>query len=118
MKNNHFSYIELQSTNIGETKKFYSAAFNWVFTDYGPDYASFSNSGVDGGFAKVNSLTGSGTLLVLYHQDLGLIRKQIIDHGGKIVKDIFAFPGGKRFHFTDPSGNELAVWSEWQKTEV
>lgn len=112
MKNNHFSYIELQSTDIEATKKFYSTVFGWTFVDYGPDYVSFSKSGVDGGFAKVDSIMRGGTLLVLYHKDLNFIKNEIISHGGRITKDVFGFPGGKRFHFSDPSGNELAVWSE------
>jgi hypothetical protein len=113
MKDNHIQYIEFQATDFVQTKKFYGSVFGWTFTDYGDDYTAFENSGVSGGFTKVDSLTqGGGPLVVLFHQNLELARENIIKGGGIISKDIFSFPGGRRFHFTDPSNNELAIWSD------
>ncbi len=112
MKDNHIQYIELYSTNLEDTKRFYADVFGWTFTDYGESYTAFANSGVEGGFEKVERVTKGGLLVVIYHTKLELAKENIIEGGGTISKDIFAFPGGRRFHFTDPSGNELAVWSE------
>jgi len=80
--------------------------------DYGPDYASFNDGRIDGGFRKEPTVPKGDPLIVLYSIDLELIKASVISAGGTITTDIFEFPGGKRFHFTDPSGNELAVWSE------
>ena len=110
--NNQIHYIEFKSTNIEETKTFYAACFGWTFMDYGPEYASFEHAGIAGGFAYSSETITNGVLVVLYHQDLTQVKQRILDSGGRICKDIFSFPGGKRFHFLDPSGNELAVWSE------
>ncbi len=112
MKNNKINYIEFQANDLEEVKRFYKASFEWSFTDYGPTYTAFSDSGVLGGFEKTDKQIMNGALIVLYHINLDLIRKNIIDAGGEITKDIFSFPGGRRFHFADPSGNELAVWSD------
>lgn len=112
MKNNHIDYIEFKAKDLEEIKRFYHLSFGWLFTDYGPTYVSFSKSGISGGFEKTEENITSGTLIVLYHQDLKSIKDKIIKSGGTISKDIFSFPGGRRFHFIDPSGNELAVWSE------
>ena len=112
MTDNHISYIELKANDLNLVKEFYSRAFGWVFTDYGPDYSSFSDSGVFGGFEKTDQEIVNGALVVLYHTNLDLIKGKIIEAGGTISKDIFSFPGGRRFHFTDPSKNELAVWSD------
>ncbi|WP_318312398.1 VOC family protein [Flagellimonas crocea] len=105
-------YIEFKTTDIGQTKKFYKEAFGWVFTDYGPNYTSFSKNGVDGGFELTTEPIVNGVLVVLHHDNLVEIKEKVLAAGGKIVKEIFEFPGGKRFHFADPSGNELAIWSE------
>ncbi len=112
LTNNHINYIEFQAKDLEKVKQFYQAAFAWVFTDYGPNYTSFSASGITGGFEYADSEIINGALIVLYHDKLGLIRGKIVSSGGKICKDIFTFPGGRRFHFKDPSGNELAVWSD------
>ncbi len=111
-KNNHINYIEFKTNNIKAVKAFYNKVFDWVFTDFGPDYTAFSNSGLQGGFEQSDEAITIGPLVVLYHEDLDLIKAAVIDAGGSISKDIFAFPGGSRFHFLDPSGNELAVWSD------
>lgn len=112
MKDNHINYIELYANNLTAIKKFYKQCFGWEFTDYGSGYVAFANSGVAGGFEKTDIEIVNGTLVVLYHKNLKQIKDKIIKAGGEISKDIFTFPGGKRFQFLDPSGNELAVWSE------
>jgi len=112
IKNNHINYIEFKAKDLEKIKKFYSTSFNWNFTDYGPTYISFSKSGLEGGFEKTENKIVNGALVVLYHKDLDQIKNNIKDSGGMITKDIFSFPGGRRFHFSDPSGNELAVWSD------
>ncbi|MBB3124776.1 hypothetical protein FHS04_002303 [Mesoflavibacter sabulilitoris] len=110
--NNHINYIELKATNLEATKTFYSNAFGWQFTDYGDSYIAFESSGLDGGFEKTNQPIVNGALVVLYHNDLESIKSKLIQLGATISVDIFSFPGGKRFQFLDPSGNELAIWSE------
>jgi len=112
MKTTPIDYIEFKSADIEQTKIFYSNTFGWTFTDYGPNYTAFSGSGVAGGFELTTEPIVNGVLVVLYHENLEEIQEHIISVGGIISKEIFEFPGGKRFHFTDPSGNELAIWSE------
>ena len=111
-QDNHIDYVEWESTDLGATKAFYSAVFGWEFTDWGPDYVSFAGGGLDGGFRLVEAVTAGGALVVLYHDDLEAVIARVDEHGGSIVEPIFDFPGGSRFHFADPSGNVLAVWSE------
>lgn len=106
-------YIEFPATDIPRTKQFYERVFGWKFEDYGPDYQSFVDGRIAGGFSKERTgSAGKGPLVVLYAVDLEQVQSMITKEGGRIVKEIFSFPGGRRFHFTDPSGNELAVWSE------
>ena len=112
MADNQIDYIELPATDIPTTKRFYDAAFGWKFTDYGTEYTSFHDGRMAGGFTTETPAPSRGLLLVLYAADLAAAQKRITGAGGKIVKEIFDFPGGRRFHFTDPNGNELAVWSE------
>lgn len=109
------NYVEFPSNNLEVTKAFYSSAFSWSFIDYGPAYSAIQDGGLDGGFYRsdLQSTTQAGSVLVvLFSDDLEATQRKIGASGGKIVKDIFEFPGGRRFHFTDPSGNELAVWSD------
>ncbi len=105
-------YIEFPTTNIEETKRFYTVVFGWEFTDYGPEYTSFTDGRLGGGFALAPAVTAGGPLVVLYATNLEEIEASIRQSGGRIVRDPFEFPGGRRLHFTDPSGNELAVWSD------
>ncbi|MCP4048148.1 MAG: VOC family protein [Gammaproteobacteria bacterium] len=108
-------YVEFPSKDIEISKSFFSRVFNWQFTDYGPDYISFSDEGLNGGFYKseLASSTASGsTLIVFYSEDLLQTQNKITAAGGTVIKPIFSFPGGSRFHFADPNGNEYAVWSE------
>jgi uncharacterized protein len=97
-----------------ETKKFYHQAFEWGFTDLGSDYISFSGANIDGGFNRMRDaqISNPGILVVLYASDLDKKLEEVIQAGGKILKPIYKFPSGKRFHFIDPKGNELAIWSE------
>ncbi len=105
-------YVEFPATDIEKTKKFYSDVFGWDFTDYGPDYTSFTDGRLAGGFTRELEVTAGGVLVVLYSTDLSEIRNRVSESGGQIVREIFEFPGGRRFHFTDPNGNQLAVWSD------
>jgi uncharacterized protein len=111
-------YIEFPATDIEATKRFYSEVFGWKFQDYGPDYTSFHDGRLAGGFNKDAVTAGSGEnkvrgpLIVLYAVSLEETYDSVKKAGGKIVREIFGFPGGRRFHFADPSGNELSVWSE------
>lgn len=109
------NYIEFPAKDLETTKAFFAAAFGWSFTDYGPDYTAFSNEGIDGGFFKsdLNAATRNGSaLVVFYSTNLEVTRSKIEKAGGTIIKPIFSFPGGRRFHFSDPNGNEYAVWSD------
>ena len=105
-------YIEFPTTNMEVTKRFYSEVFGWEFTDYGPDYTSFTDGRLAGGFSVAPEVRVGGPLVVLYATDLAGVEARVGDSGGRIVRETFEFPGGRRFHFTDPSGNELAVWSD------
>jgi predicted enzyme related to lactoylglutathione lyase len=105
-------YIELPATNVAETKRFYAKAFGWKFTDYGPDYTSFEDGRLAGGFHKEDTVIAGGVLVVLFAVDLTAAEARVRQAGGTIAKPPFSFPGGRRFHFKDPSGNELAVWSD------
>ncbi|MEX0772762.1 MAG: VOC family protein [Balneolales bacterium] len=108
-------YIELPAGDLDKAKAFYVNVFGWKFQDYGPDYCAFNDGRMDGGFYKADqsvSVSRGTALIVLYAAGLEDTRSRVIVHGGTIIKDIFSFPGGRRFHFADPNGNELAVWSE------
>lgn len=96
---------------LDRLKAFYSAAFSWSFTDYGPTYSAFSE-GLDGGFKADAADAPAKPLPVLYSEDLEETLGAVENAGGTIVKPIFSFPGGRRFHFVDPAGNEMAVWGE------
>jgi hypothetical protein len=105
-------YIELPVTDVALAKRFYGAVFGWTFEDYGPDYTSFHDGRLGGGFRKENKVARGGPLVVLYAADLAALEAKVTRAGGKVVRATFEFPGGRRFHFTDPSGNELAVWTD------
>jgi predicted enzyme related to lactoylglutathione lyase len=108
-------YVEFPARNLAATKAFFIKAFDWSFQDYGPEYISFTDAGIAGGFyqSELSANTENGSaLIVLYSNDLEDTFSRVKDAGGSIVKEIFTFPGGRRFHFMEPSGNEFAVWSE------
>lgn len=104
-------YVEFPAKHLPDVKQFYASAFGWTFIDYGPAYAAIDPSaGLDGGFDA--SGERSKPLVILYASDLEAMESKVKEAGGTITVPIFAFPGGRRFHFRDPAGNELAVWSE------
>ncbi|MCP3918635.1 MAG: VOC family protein [bacterium] len=109
-------YIEFTVRDLPEAKRFYTEAFGWSFTDYGPEYAGIQRPGGGevGGMHQAAELRIGGPLVVLYSSDLEASVQAVVAAGGEIVKEPFGFPGGRRFHFLDPSGNELAVWGEAQ----
>ena len=108
-------YVEFPACDLDATKAFFTKAFEWEFTDYGPDYTAFNRNGIEGGFYKSEMRADSdegSALLIFYSADLAQTYQKITSAGGTIKKEIFTFPGGRRFHFTCPSGNEFAVWSD------
>jgi hypothetical protein len=105
-------YVEFATTSMGASRGFFEKAFGWTFVDYGPDYAAMSNAGLDGGIQSDPEHAGALPLVILKADDLEAAEKAVTAAGGEIVRPIFAFPGGRRFHFLEPGGNELAVWSE------
>lgn len=109
------NYVELPAKDIDLAKAFFSRVFNWSFVDYGPKYSAFSNGGLDGGFYQSDlavSTDQGSALIVFYSKDLKSSQVKIEEAGGSIIQDIYSFPGGHRFHFSDPNGNEYAVWSD------
>lgn len=109
------NYVEFPAGNLSATKEFFEKVFGWSFEDYGPEYTAFVDPALKGGFYKSekHSTTDTGSaLIVFYSNDLEDTKTKIEEAGGKIIKPIFSFPGGRRFHFTEPSGNEMAVWSD------
>ena len=109
------NYVEFPAKDLAATKAFFTDAFGWSFTDYGPEYTAFSNQGIDGGFFKSNLTVASdngSALIVFYSKNLQQTLEKITHAGGTIIKPIFRFPGGRRFHFSDPNTNEYAVWSD------
>lgn len=117
-QNNRIDYIELPATDIAATKRFYGNVFGWQFEDYGPSYTSFQDGRLAGGFNTEAQPAGAsptqtrGVLVVIYAAELEDTCRKVKAAGGRILREIFEFPGGRRFHFADPNGNELAVWSE------
>lgn len=109
------NYVEFQSSDFNKTKAFFGDVFGWTFVDYGSDYVAIDNAGIDGGFyysEKTASAANGSVLIVFYSEDLTQTRDRIIENGGTITQPIFDFPGGRRFHFNDLTGNEFAVWSD------
>jgi predicted enzyme related to lactoylglutathione lyase len=109
------NYIELPAADFEAAEAFYAKTFGWSFTDYGPEYRAFNDGSLDGGLYKSDlksSTASGGALVVMYADDLEATRDAVVANGGSICKEIFSFPGGRRFQFLDPNGNELAVWSD------
>jgi predicted enzyme related to lactoylglutathione lyase len=109
------NYLELPARDLDAIQRLYEVAFGWSFTDYGPDYRAFNDGVMDGGFYKsdaASSTSNGAALIVLYATDLEQAEEAVRSNGGAIVRAIFPFPGGRRFHLADPNGNELAVWSD------
>mgnify|MGYP001791771141 CR=1 FL=1 len=109
------NYVELPARDISATKAFFTQVFGWSFEDFGSEYTAFVDQGLDGGFFKADLASSpetGGALIVFYSNNVEATRTKIEAAGGTIVKPTFSFPGGRRFHLTEPSGNEFAVWSD------
>jgi predicted enzyme related to lactoylglutathione lyase len=112
---NKIFYVEFQASDLEATRTFLETVFGWTFTDYGPDYTSFTDGRIAGGFARSNkraSMAAGSALVVIQHPRLEDTLKRVVEHGGKVTQGIFSYPGGRRFHFTEPSGNELSVCAD------
>lgn len=105
-------YVEIPVLEIARARGFYQTLFGWKFTDYGPDYSSFEDGRITGGLRLEAAHPGNGILVVLYAVGLEAMVPQVVAAGGRIVQETFDFPGGRRFHFMDPEGNELAIWTD------
>jgi predicted enzyme related to lactoylglutathione lyase len=108
-------YVEIAVSDLAVAKKFYGEVFGWQFKDSGPDYAEFFDGRLRGALTHVtdeSSSPGVGPLVIMYSPELEALATKIEDAGGEITREIFSFPGGRRFHFVDPSGNLLGVWSD------
>jgi len=109
------NYVELPAKDLAATKAFFESVFGWSFVDYGPEYTAFENQGLDGGFFQsdlASSTEKGAALIVFYSSQLDATLAKVEKAGGSILRPIYSFPGGRRFHFTEPSGNEFAVWGE------
>ena len=105
-------YVELGSAAIAQSMRFFTEAFGWSFVDYGPKYQALADAGIDGGIDGSEEKSGAPPLIILKARDLEAAQARVSAAGGQITRPIFAFPGGRRFHFREPGGNEMAVWSE------
>lgn len=113
--NGKLDYIELPAADFGAVDKFYASVFDWEFTSYGDDYHAFTDGKLNGGFYKSEARStykDGAALVIIYAADLEAMQAKVIAAGGRIVEPVFSFPGGRRFHFADPHGNDLAVWSD------
>lgn len=105
----HITYLELPSGNISADKQFYGSVFGWTFEDFGSEYATFHHAGMEGGFNATEEGSSKAPLPVIQTDNIDAMERRVVHAGGRITVPTFAFPGGRRFHFKDPSGNELAV---------
>ncbi len=105
-------YVEFASQDLAASKAFFTAVFGWTFTDYGPDYSAFADQGLDGGLCRSDAPPVGGPLLVFYSDDIQATLAKVQQHGGRITRPLFDFPGGCRCHFQEPGGNQLAVWAK------
>ena len=107
-------YVEFASLDPAASRAFFSAVFGWSFVDYGPEYTAFDDGRLQGGFFRGTPCTSAAgaALLVIYADALAPMAEAVAARGGRVVKPVFSFPGGSRFQFVEPGGNELAVWSE------
>lgn len=111
-KDRQIDNIEFAVADIARSRAFYGAAFGWSFTDYGPVYCEFTDGRLTGGLTTMGEVRPGGPLVILYADDLAETQKRLEAAGAEIVVETFTFPGGRRFHFRDPDGYELAVWSD------
>lgn len=113
-KDRQIDNIELNVGDIARSKAFYGSAFGWTFVDYGPTYTEFTDGRLTGGFTTGEPVRPGGALIILYADNLTETQRRLIALGAVLTREVFSFPGGSRFHFTDPDGYELAVWTEQQ----
>lgn len=114
-KHEKINYVEFPSNDLDTTKRFFTQVFDWSFKDFGPDYTAFENQGLDGGFFKADlcsSTSNGAALIIFYSENLEATQNKVEQAGGTIIEPVYSFPGGRRFHFTEPGGNEFAVWSD------
>ena len=114
-KENVIDYVEFPARDLAAAEQFYGTLFGWSFEHYGPDYTAFSDGRLNGGFYRSDKAASSdngSALIVFYTADLEGLQEKVIENGATVCKDIFSFPGGRRFHFQDPNGNEIAAWSD------
>ena len=113
MAEKRIDYVEIPVTDPAKAREFFAAMFGWEFQEWGPDYLSFNDGRLEGGLRRSDEpAPASGVLLVFYSENLEHDAQQVKDLGATISQDIFDFPGGRRFHFVDPVGNEYAMWSD------
>lgn len=106
------NYVEIPATDPGKARDFFSALFGWTFQEWGDDYISFNDGRLDGGFYRAEQpAPATGVLIVFFSEDLERDMKKVVELGATISKDVFSFPGGRRFHFKDPTGTEYAIWA-------
>ena len=114
---NSVDYVEMPSSDLAETKRFFTGFFGWSFQDYGPDYIAFEDGRLAGGFFAADDVWASATgcpLVVFFASDLQRARADAVRLGAEITRDVFEFPGGWRFHFRAPGTGEFAIWAEAQ----
>lgn len=113
-RHHRIDYVEFAAPNLEASKSFYAEVFGWRFNDYGPAYAGIQSASGDGeaGGLDGNGSAGSGApLVMIFSADLTATLDSVSGAGGRITVEPFDFPGGRRFHFTDPGGNEVGVWT-------
>ena len=114
-RENHIDYVEFPAPSteaFASVKRFYKEVFGWSFQNWGDEYSDTKDSGTNSGFSVSAADRPAGTLVVLFTADLEAARERVIKAGGKIAREIFSFPGGRRFEYIDPAGNRLGVWSD------
>lgn len=112
---NSIDYLEMPSTDLGQTRAFFSSLFGWGFEDYGPDYTAFDDNRIAGGFFAADEIWSSAAacpLVVFYSTELEMTRSDVVRLGGTVTRDIFDFPGGRRFQFRAPGTGEFAIWTD------
>lgn len=103
-------YLEFPSRDGGATRRFFAAAFDWRFVDYGPAYQGIANAGIDAGIQSAAAEATAAPLAIVRVLDLDAAQQRVEQAGGVLTRPQFDFPGGRRFHFREPGGNEMAVW--------
>jgi len=109
---NRIDYVEIPVVDLQQARDFFTALFGWSFEEWGDDYLSFNDGRLDGGFRRSDQAApASGVLVVFFSTDIERDFNRVQDLGATISQAIFPFPGGRRFHFVDPTGTEYAIWS-------